>query len=323
MRAARVTRYGPPADVTVEELPDLRPRAGQVVVSVHAAAVNFPDVLLAANKYQISQPLPYTPGSEFAGVVLAVGDGVTEPSVGTAVMGVTPTGAMAEQVVVDPQSLRPLPEGLDFVKAAAFQVAASTAYHALVTIGAAAADDWVVVLGAAGGVGLAAVDIGARLGMRVIAVTSSADRAQLCLDRGARAAVDVSTEDVKQRVRELTGSGADVVLDPVGGPGAEQSLRAMRWGGRFVTVGFAHGEIPRIPLNLVLLKGVVVRGLEIRTLEEHLPGSTAAGDEALAALVADGLRPHVSRVHPLNDASEALGDVAARRHTGKVVIKIC
>ncbi|MFI6338942.1 NADPH:quinone oxidoreductase family protein [Streptomyces sp. NPDC050535] len=323
MRAARCTGYGPPGSLKVAELDDLRPGPGEVLVRVQAAAVNFPDVLIVANRYQVPAPLPFTPGSEFAGFVAALGPGVTGPPVGSPVAGAVLTGAFAEQVVVPATSLRQVPDGLDMVHAAAFHVTYATAYHSLVTVGQGAAGEWAVVLGAAGGVGSAAVDVATRLGMHVVAAASSEERLTVARKLGASAGVDYAREDLKLRLRELTsGEGAHLAIDPVGGRYAEAALRGLRRGGRFVTVGYADGEIPRIPLNLVLLKDLVVRGFEIRTVRRYAPDAVAAADRVLARLVREGMRPLVSRVHPLADVAAALTDVAERRTTGKVVLDL-
>ncbi|WP_416967974.1 NADPH:quinone oxidoreductase family protein [Streptomyces sp. 4F14] len=320
MRAARCTAYGAPEGLEVVTSHDPEPGPGHVLVDVHAAAVNFPDVLLIADRYQVPAPLPFTPGSEFAGVIAGLGAGVEGPPVGTPVAGAVLTGAFAEKVVVPVEGLRPVPDGLDMVHAAAFHVTYATAYHALVTVGSGTAGEWVTVLGAAGGVGSAAVDVASRLGMRVVAAASSEERLKTAYGLGAEAGVDYVREDLKTRVRELTGEGAHLVVDPVGGDHAEAALRALRRGGRFVTVGYADGRIPRVPLNLVLLKDAVIRGFEIRMLRRYAPDTVAAGDAALARLVRDGMRPLVSRVHPLTEVAAALTDVAERRATGKVVI---
>jgi len=303
------------------DLPDPSPGPGEVLVRVHAAAINFPDVLIVADRYQVSAPAPFTPGSEFAGVVEALGPGVDGPPVGTPVMGAIFTGAFAELAVAPVAALRPVPPGLGLVSAAAFHVTYATAYHALCTVGAAQPGECVVVLGAAGGVGTATVDVANRLGLRVLAAASSPERLEVAATLGAVAGIDYTREDLKNRIKELTdGAGADLVVDPVGGDHAEAALRALRWGGRFVTVGFADGRIPRIPLNLVLLKGVIVRGFEGRSLPRHAPEAVAAGEQALARLVAEGLRPLISQVVPLEKVASALADVAARRTTGKVVL---
>jgi NADPH2:quinone reductase len=290
------------------------------VVRVEAASVNYPDVLIAADRYQISVPVPFTPGSELAGVVESVGNGVTAPKPGDRVYGSTFVGAFAQRAVVRADSLSVVPEGVDFAGAASFWVVYATAYHALRSVAEVGPGDWVVVLGAAGGVGLAAVDVARALGAKVLAAASSDAKLDVCRSRGAEALVNYSTEDLKARIKELTG-GADAVIDPVGGPYAEEALRATRWGGRFVTVGFASGEIPRIPLNLVLLKGVVVKGFEIRTFADHDPVHAARDRQELLALFEQGrLRPLVAERHPLRDVAAAMQSLSERRATGKVVV---
>ena len=322
MRAARCEEYGEPGTVVIRDIPAPVATAGHVVVDVAAAAVNFPDLLFIANRYQVSAPLPFTPGSEFAGRVAAVGEGVTGLSPGDLVYGTVFTGAMAEQVQVPARAVAPVPPGLSLTEAAAFRVTYLTAYHALVTAGRLQPGQWVVVLGAAGGVGTATVDIAVRLGARVIAAASSPERLKVCAGLGAEAGIDYVSEDLKQRIKEITGDGADLVVDPVGDRWAEPALRAIRWGGRFVSVGYAGGEIPRIPLNIVLLKNITVRGLELRTWTERLPEETARALNALTELVAGGMRPSVSEVHQLEDVAAALQRVAERRPTGKVVIRL-
>ena len=247
MRAARCLEYGPPSSVVVVDVPDPVAAEGEVVVDVAAAAVNFPDVLLVADRYQVHVPVPFTVGSEFAGTVRSLGPGVDHLSVGDRVAGSALFGAFAEQVVVAASSLRPVDAAVDLATAAASGVAHCTAYHALRSVARVRPGEWVVVLGAAGGVGLAAVELAALLGARVVAAASTADKVALCLGRGAEAGVVYGDEDLKERVKELTGGGAQVVVDPVGGPMAEQALRALGWGGRFVTVGFASGRSPGSP----------------------------------------------------------------------------
>jgi NADPH2:quinone reductase len=322
MRAARCEEYGGPGNVVIRDIPNPVVTAGHVVVDVAAAAVNYPDLLFIANRYQVSAPLPFTPGSEFSGRVAAGGDGVTGLLVGDLVYGSVFNGAMAEQVLVTASAVAPIPEGLSMVEAAAFRVTYLTAYHALVTAGGVRPGQWVVVLGAAGGVGTATVDVAARLGARVIAAASSPERLKVGEELGAEAGIDYVKEDLKQRIREITGEGADLVIDPVGDRWAETALRAIRWGGRFVTVGYAGGDIPKIPLNVILLKNITVRGLELRTWIGRLPEETAQAQDALADLVADGLRPAVSEVHELKDLGLALQRVSDRVTTGKVVIRV-
>jgi NADPH:quinone reductase len=322
MRAARCEEYGGPDNVVIREIPNPVVTPGHVVVDVAAAAVNFPDLLFIANRYQVPAPLPFTPGSEFAGRVAAVGEAVTGLTAGDLVYGTVFTGAMAEQVLVPARAVSPVPAGLSMVEAAAFRVTYLTAYHALVTAGGLRPGQWVVVLGAAGGVGSAAVDVAVRLGARVIAAASSPERLKTCAQLGAEAGIDYVREDLKRRIKDITGDGADLVVDPVGDRWAEPALRAVRWGGRFVTLGYAGGDIPRIPLNIVLLKNITVRGLELRTWTERLPAETARARAALTELVAAGMRPAVSEVHELADVGTALQRVAGRVPTGKVVIRV-
>lgn len=322
MRAARCERYGGPADVVVRPVPEPTVRPGHVVVDVAAAGVNFPDLLFIADRYQVSIPVPFTIGSEFAGRVAAVGEGVEGLAVGDAVHGSVISGAMAEKVLTPARSLALIPAGLSMVEAAAFRVTYLTGYHALVTAGDVRPGQWVVVLGAAGGVGSATVDIATRLGARVIAAASSPERLAVGRELGAEAGVNYQAEDLKRRIKEITGGGADLVIDPVGDRWAEPALRAIRWGGRFVTVGFAGGDIPKIPLNLILLKNITLRGLELRTWTERLPKETALARAGLARLVADGMRPVVSETHDLDDVAMALQRVASRTPTGKVVITV-
>jgi NADPH2:quinone reductase len=266
-------------------------------------------------------PVPFTPGSEFAGTVRSVGPGVEGLSVGDPVVGATLIGAFAEQVVVGAAALQPVEPGVDLRAAAASGIAHRTAYHALRSLARVAPDEWVVVLGAAGGVGLAAVELAAVLGARVVAAVSTPGKAALCLDKGATAVIVYGTENLKERIKEITGGGADVAIDPVGGPYSEQALRAVRWGGRFVSVGFASGEIPRIPLNLVLLKGVVVSGFTIEGFSRNRPDDESRDRAELASLLASGaVRPHVSASYPLDQVALALADLSERRATGKVLI---
>jgi NADPH:quinone reductase len=322
MRAAVCRSYGTPEDLVIEDLPQPVPGPGQLVVRVHAAAVNFPDVLLIAGKYQVKIPVPFVPGSELAGEVVAVGEG-TPFHPGQRVSATTPTGAFAEQALLDSASAALIPDGADFASAAAFGVTYRTAYHALRSIAEVAQGDWVVVLGAAGGVGLAAVDLAVAMGARVLAAASSADKLKLCRQRGAEATVDYDREDLKTRIRELTGDAARVVLDPVGGAYAEPALRALARGGTFITLGYAAGTIPSIPLNLVLLKGITIRGMEIRTFMSDRPDDAARDMRELDQMFAAGtVRPYICARFPLSETPAALRHVAERKVLGKVVIDV-
>jgi len=321
MRAVRCRQYGPPSSVVVDEVDDPVAAEGQVVVDVVAAAANFPDVLVVEDKYQVTIPVPFTVGSEFAGTVSSLGPGVSTWRVGDRVMGSVLFGAFADRVAVNAHALQPVDPAVDLVTAAASGVAHRTAYHALRSFARVEPGEWVVVLGAAGGVGLAAVELATLLGARVLAAASTPEKLALCMERGAVAGVDYTTENLKERIKELTGGGANAVVDPVGGPAAEQALRALAWGGRFVTVGFASGEIPRIPLNLVLLKGVVVTGFALEGFARHQADDLARDQAELAELYRTGrCLPHISARYPLAQAGRALDDLAERRAMGKVLV---
>ncbi|MCU1612729.1 MAG: NADPH:quinone oxidoreductase [Frankiales bacterium] len=323
MRAVRCTAYGEPEGLTLAELPDPVPGPGELVVDVEAAAVNFTDVLFVADRYQVRAPLPFTPGSEFAGRVAATGPGTTGFVPGNRVRGTGTTGAFAEKVLVPATAVVALPPDADPVLAAASGVASATAYSALRSVAAVTPGEWVAVTGAAGGVGSAAIVLARALGARVLAIVSTPAKADFCTGLGADAVLDLSsTPDVKRHVRTATGGGAAVVLDLVGGDLAETLLRALGRGGRFVTVGYASGVIPRIPLNLVLLKGVSVLGFEIRTFADDHPELAARDLAELGLLQADGLGATVTARYPLARAAEALRSVADRRAMGKVVLDL-
>jgi NADPH:quinone reductase len=325
VQAAIARSLGGPDVVTVETVDEPRLRPGTARVAVHSAAVNFPDLLVLAGKYQAAVPPPYIPGCEFSGRVLETAAGVQKVRPGDVVFGLATHGAFAEQVVIDAHRLTPIPAGadVDMQRLAAFGVTYTTAYHALHTFARVLPGEYVTVLGASGGVGLAAVDIAVALGAQPIAVGGSPDKLRVALQRGAIATVNYTTDDVKSRLNELTSGGASVVVDPVGGSYAEPALRAMRWGGRYVVLGFATGDIPRIPLNLVLLKGVSVMGFENRTILDHLPDVAAAHRAEVLQLLLDGrVRPHIGSVYPLADVTSALTELAQRRAVGKVVVSI-
>jgi NADPH:quinone reductase len=323
VRAAYVPEHGAPEVVVVQELPDPEPGAGEVLVEIAYAAVNFPDVLIVNNEYQVQVPAPFVPGSEFSGVIGAVGDGVDGVAVGDHVYGASFVGAYAEKIVVNAASVHVIPDSVDLRDAAAFSVAHTTAMHTLRTIADLQSGETVLVLGAAGGVGLASVELATLMGGQVIAAASSPEKLALCAKYGAVAGIDYTKEDLKVRAKELTGGGADVVVDPVGGPYSEQALRATKWGSRFVVIGFAAGEIPRIPLNLILLKGVIVRGMEMRSIMEAVPELVLRDQRELNELFVNGkIHPHVSAVYPLGDTAVALRSMLERTATGKVLIDV-
>lgn len=323
MRAAVCRAYGPPEVVTVDEVPSPSPGPGEVRVRIAAAAVNFPDVLVVANEYQVRAPAPFVPGSEFAGAVDAVGDGVDGLAIGDRVFGTVFVGAFAEAVTVSAASVTRIPDGVDERAAAAFGVAHRTAYHVLRSVAAVQPGDEVVVLGAGGGVGLAAVQLATLLGASVTAVASSPEKLAAAAAQGATNLVDHRAGELRAALRDALPRGADVVVDPVGGDLAEPALRSLRWGGRFVTVGYASGTIPRIPLNLVLLKGVHVVGFEFRSFATHMADEMARNEAELMELLATGRAvPHIGATFPLDDVVGALRYVADGRAIGKVVLAI-
>jgi NADPH:quinone reductase len=309
--------------VHVRDLPDPHLEPGQVRVKINAAAVNFPDVLIVANEYQVNLPTPFIPGSEFAGEVLEAADDVEEFSSGDRVFGTSFVGAFAEQIAVAAGSLTRTPGGVADEAAAAFGVAHRTAYHALRSVAQIQKGEELVVLGAGGGVGLAAVQLGRLLEARVTAVASSQEKLDVATSMGAAQVVNYRSGDLREALRDLLPEGADVVIDPVGGTLAEPALRALRWDGRFVTVGYASGEIPRIPLNLVLLKGIHVVGFEMRGFLSHAQGDVVTNERELIDLLASGrASPHVGATFTLDETATALRYVADGRAIGKVVLRL-
>ncbi|MEU4650277.1 NADPH:quinone oxidoreductase family protein [Nocardia fluminea] len=320
MRAVVCPAYGPPEVVRVENRPVPTPAPGRVRVRVGAAAVNFPDVLLIAGEYQISVPPPFVPGSEFAGVITELGDRVDGVAIGDRVTGTGLYGAFAEEIIVSAEKLTRTPDDIDDRTAAAFGVAHRTAYHTLRSVARVSAGDRLLVLGAGGGVGLAAVQLGALLGAEVTAVASSTEKLTTAAAYGATRLVDRRTGDFRRELRAVLPDGADAVVDPVGGTLAEPALRALRRGGRYVTVGFASGNIPQIPLNLVLVKGIHILGFQFQDIAAD---EFQRNESELADLFATGrVRPHIDSVVPLDRTAGALRTVADGRAIGKVVIDV-
>jgi NADPH2:quinone reductase len=293
-----------------------------VVIAVKAASLNFPDVLIIQNKYQFKPPLPFSPGSELAGVVKEVGADVKGWRAGDKVMAFTTFGAFAEEVKTEATRLLKIPEGMSFTQAAAFILTYGTTDHALRDRAALAAGETLLVLGAAGGVGLAAIEIGKALGARVIAAASSEEKLAVCRAHGADATINYATEDFRERTKALTDArGPDVIYDPVGGPYSEPAFRSIAWRGRHLVVGFAAGEIPKLPLNLALLKGASVVGVFWGDFTRREPREFADSVRQLGAWFREGkLRPHVSQTFPLHKAAEALKLMAARQVKGKLVL---
>ena len=322
MRAAVLHSYGPPEHLVVEEVPDPEPRAHQIVIDVHACGVNFPDVLMVQDLYQFKPALPFIPGGEVSGTVAVVGADVTGWTVGDRVAAGTGTGGFAERVVVDAAKAFRIPEGVDLTAAAGFLTTYGTSYHALKDRAALAPGESLLVLGAAGGVGLAAVELGAAMGAHVIAAASSEEKLATCRAFGAAETVDYTAVDLKAWLKEHTGGrGVDVVYDPVGGALSEPALRSTAWKGRFLVIGFAAGEIPRIPLNLPLLKGCSVIGVFYGEHGTRSPDEQRALVAELIAMLADGrINPSVTAQFPLERSAAALRELMDRRVVGKAVV---
>jgi NADPH2:quinone reductase len=322
MKALVCRAYGPIDSLQVDEVPDPKPGAGQVVVRVSACGVNFPDLLIVEGKYQFKPAPPFSPGGEVAGVVEAVGPGVDSLHEGDRVVAMSIWGGLAEKLAADASQVLRLPDGVDFTTASCVATAYGTTLHALRDRASLQAGETLLVLGAAGGVGLAAVQIGKRMGARVIAAASSPAKLETCKRYGADLLVDYAREDLKERVKALTGgAGADVVCDPVGGSYTEAALRATAWNGRVLVVGFAAGDIPRVPTNLVLLKGCSLVGVFWgMALVRERARLLAELEEILGWLEDGSLKPHVHATYPLDRALDALRDVAQRRVEGKVVV---
>jgi NADPH:quinone reductase len=321
MRVVVCKELGPLENVVVEERDTPVPGTGQVVVDVRAAGVNYVDGLICQGRYQMKPAVPYVPGGEIAGVVRAVGDGVTRVHEGDRVMAMTGFGAFAEQVVVAASSLDPVPDALAFSQAAAFIQSYCTAWFALARRITLSEGEWVLVLGAGGGIGLAAVDVAVALGARVVAAASSEEKLDAARLMGAEATVAYEDEDLKTRVRELTDGGVDVVVDPVGGRHSEPALRATRTFGRFCVIGFASGPIASVPLNHVLLNNRTVVGVDWGAWAMRDPeGHRAMLDELIEMVQTGRLHPTEPAERPLDDAAEVMASLLDRTITGKVVL---
>ena len=322
VRAVICKELGPPESLVVEELPEPDVGKGQVRIGVKAAGVNFPDTLLIQGKYQFKPSGAFSPGGEVAGVVEEIGEGVEGVAVGDHVIAAFPFGGWREQVVVDPAQTIPIPKSIPFDVAASFYQAYGTSHYALKDRASLKEGETLAVLGAAGGVGLAAVEIGKVMGARVIACASTDDKLALCKERGADEVINYASEDLKKRLKTLTGgNGADVVYDPVGGAYSEQALRATAWYGRYLVVGFAAGDIPSIPLNLVLLKSCQICGVfwgsfAMRDRERNL----AHVRELMGWLEEGKLKPNIHERYRFEDAPKALNAMMNREVRGKVVL---
>ena len=320
MRAVMCRELGPPNGLQVEELPDPQPGDGEVRVRIEAAGVNYADGLMVQGGYQIKMPPPFTPGMELAGTVDAIGPGVDDVTVGDRVMAMG-FGAFADTIVLAAPALRPVPEGLSAAVAASITQSYGTGLFALDRRGRLAEGETLLVLGGGGGVGGAAIDIGVTLGARVIAAASTEEKRRRCLEAGAEAVIDYTTEDIKTRARELSEGGVDVVYDPVGGDLAEPALRALREFGRYLVIGFAAGEIPRLPANQVLLRNRSVVGVDWGAWAMSSPAEGSDLMAELLEMVSTGrLSPAEPTEYPLEQAGQVLADLHERRLIGKAVL---
>lgn len=322
MKAVLCKTLGPASDLVLEEVASPAPKRNEIVLDVHAAGVNFPDTLIIEGKYQFQPPLPFSPGGEAAGVVAAIGEKAGDFKIGDRVMALTGWGAFAEQVAVPFYNVLPIPTTMDFTTAAAFGMAYGTSMHALAQRGQLKAGETLLVLGASGGVGLAAVEIGKAMGARVIAAASNAEKLAAAKAAGADELIDYRQASLRDEIKRLTGGqGVDVVYDPVGGELFEQAVRGLAWNGRMLVVGFASGTIPQLPVNLTLLKGAAVIGVFWGAFAQRQPEDNAANFRQLFAWHAEGkLKPLVSQTYPLAEAGAAIERLAQRQAVGKLVV---
>ena len=322
MKALVCKEYGPPEKLVIEEFPDPVPGEGEVLVDIKAAGINFPDVLLIAGTYQVKVPPPFVPGNEAAGIVEAVGQGVAGIKPGDRVIITPSAGGFAEKCVVAEKLCLPLPDGMSYEQGAGFTITYATSYHAFRQSTELKAGETVLVLGAAGGVGITAVEIAKALGAKVIAAASSEEKLQFAREAGADETINYSETSLREAVKELTGGrGVDVVYDPVGGELAQMALRSLAWHGRYLVIGFACGDIPNFPANIALLKEASIIGVWWGTWSHHNPGDSLQNMMALAAMVSQGqLTPRVTEHYPLDHFADAFAAITERRARGKVVL---
>ena len=324
MRALICKEHGPPESLVIEETDDPTAGKGDVVIDVHAAGINFPDILVFAGKYQVRFEPPFIPGYEASGVISELGDGASRFSVGDKVIVTPMGGAFAERIAVDENQVFPLPELLSFEQGAGFPIAYCTSYHALKQCAQLKPGESILVLGAAGGVGTTAVEIAKSMGARVIAAASTNEKLEFAKSVGADETINYSEVPLKEAVKELTeGRGADVVYDPVGGDLAEQALRSTAWHGRYLVVGFASGNIPKFPANLALLKEASIIGVFWGQWAAVDPAGHIANIREMISLLIEGkIAPRITAAYDLDDYVQAYEDVAERRITGKTVFRI-
>ncbi|SEC66110.1 NADPH:quinone oxidoreductase family protein [Pseudomonas anguilliseptica] len=322
MKAMLCKAFGPAETLVLEEIASPEAKKNEVLLQVHAAGVNFPDTPIIEGKYQFKPPFPFSPGGEAAGVVTAVGEKVSHLKVGDRVMALTGWGSFAEEVAVPGYNVMPIPASMDFASAAAFGMTYGTSMHALKQRANLQPGETLLVLGASGGVGLAAVEIGKAMGAKVIAAASSAEKLEVAKAAGADELINYSESNLKDEVKRLTGGqGADVIYDPVGGDLFDAAIRSIAWNGRLLVVGFASGRIPELPVNLTLLKGAAVVGVFWGSFAQRQPQDNAANFQQLFAWHAEGkLKPLVSHTFPLEQAAEAINTLGQRKAVGKVVV---
>ena len=323
MKAMLCEKFGPPEDLVLKEVADLIPLAGQVRIATEACGVNFPDTLIIENKYQFKPDLPFAPGGEVTGIVDAVGDGVSQDLLGQPVMCMTLSGGFAEQTLCKAEDLIARPSSMPSTVAAGFTMTYGTSMHALKQRAQLQADETLLVLGAGGGVGLAAVEIGKQMNATVIAAASSAEKLNAAKNAGADHLIDYSQQDLRSALKEIVGKkGVDVVYDPVGGDMFEAALRSTAWGGRVLVVGFASGDIPKVPVNLALLKGCSIVGVFWGAFRLNYTKEDNENFEQLFAWYEDGkLKPYASKIYALEAAAQALNDLKNRKAVGKIVLK--
>jgi NADPH2:quinone reductase len=321
MRAVLCESWGGPESLVVKEVPTPALKPGEVLLRIRAAGVNFPDVLIIQKKYQIQPALPFSPGAEISGEVAALGEGVTSVAVGDRVAALCTTGGFADEIVLNAAACVKIPDSLSFEVAAGFMLAYGTSWHAIRDRAALLPTETMLVLGAAGGVGLSAVEIGKAIGARVVAAASTDEKCAICREHGANEVINYTTEELRAGIKRTCGAGPDVIYDPVGGKYSEAAFRSIGWRGRHLVIGFAAGDIPALPLNLALLKGASLVGVFWGDFVRREPANNMKGISEMLGWMQEGkIKPLISKTYSLDEAPQALLDMAARKVTGKIVI---
>jgi len=321
MRAVLCEAWGGPESLVVKEVPTPALKPGEVLVRIRAAGVNFPDVLIIQKKYQIQPALPFSPGAEISGEVAALGEGVTSVAIGDRVAALCTTGGFADEIVLTAAACVKIPDSLSFEVAAGFMLAYGTSWHAIRDRAALLPAETMLVLGAAGGVGLSAVEIGKAIGARVVAAASTDEKCAICRKHGADDVINYTTEELRAGIKRTCGAGPDVIYDPVGGKYSEAAFRSIGWRGRHLVIGFAAGDIPALPLNLALLKGASLVGVFWGDFVRREPANNMKGISEMLGWMQEGkIKPLISKTYSLDEAPQALLDMAARKVTGKIVI---